>query len=108
MAIKILKKVAEDNTKVTTKKGRDPEKVIEEGKPLDHALKQDPKNIEMDKIGLSKGVTVNLGDFQSVRVDCWLTTSLENGENTQQALDRIGKEIDGRIELEVNKVRDSL
>ena len=84
-------------------------KVIgKEGLPLDHALKQDPKNLEKDKIGLSKGVTVNLGDYQSMRVDCWLTTSLIEGETEQQALNRISTIIDDRVNLEVDKVKSNM
>lgn len=107
MPIKILKKVAEKNVKVVTKKGSEPEKVVKEGMPLDHALKHDPLDLK-EKIGMSKGVTVNLGDYQSVRVDCWLTTSQENGENIQQTYNRISEIITDRIALEVTQVRNEL
>ena len=103
---KLIKK-AEENTTVERKDGK---YTVEkkDGLPLDHAMKQDPKNLETDKIGLSKGVTVNLGDYQSMRVDCWLTTSLKDGETEQQALNRISTIIDDRVNLEVDKVKSNM
>ena len=103
----VLIKKAEENTTVERKDGKN---TVEkkEGLPLEHTRKQDPKDLEKDKIGLSKGVTVNLGDYQSMRVDCWLTTSLIEGETEQQALNRISNIIDDRVNLEVDKVKSNM
>ena len=107
MAIKKIKKsvelIAEENTTVSKRNGKEVE-VVKQGIPLDHAVKQNLLSPLEQTVGLSKGVTVNMGDYQSARVDCWVTTTIEEGETVQQALSRLAEIIDTRIEVEMSKV----
>lgn len=103
----VLTKKAEENTTVKVKVGKEPEEIIKEGNPLDHARKQNqvssPNEVPQTIVGLSKGVTVNMGDYQSLRVDCWLTTPLKEGQTLQQAYDEIAELIEERISIEVER-----
>ncbi|MFI3211678.1 MAG: hypothetical protein R3Y64_11600 [Peptostreptococcaceae bacterium] len=86
MIKKPLKKV-DDNTTITVGvKGE--EKVLKEGKPLDHNIKH---NIEKSNrsVGVSTGATINMGNYESFRVDCWLTDDIQEGETQPQALQRV-------------------
>ena len=91
MAIKrkILKKNVEENTTVSTNTSGVVENV-KEGKPLDHSVKHNKlKNTKT--VGVSIGATVNMGDYQSLRVDCWLTDEVQENETHEEALTRVGK-----------------
>ena len=40
-------------------------------------------------VGVNVGSTINMGDFQSLRVDCWLTDELLDGETHTEGLQRL-------------------
>jgi hypothetical protein len=107
-----LKKQAEENTTVVKKKAREPEEVVKEGKPLDHSIKQTQREAVLDStnfspiVGLSKGVTKNMGDYQSFRVDCWLVDQVREFESEQVALERLSEIIDDRINTELDRIGD--
>jgi hypothetical protein len=44
---------------------------------------------EGDRIGVSFGVTLNMGDYQSLRAEAWAETTLREGETSTQAYKRI-------------------
>lgn len=118
MALKTKKKLetkADDNTTVTLKKGGDPEEVIKEGTPLDHEEKHQAKeegkiettNVKrVQRVGMSKGCTINMGDYQSFRVDCWVVDEVQSEESIEEAYDRLSEVIDKQIDLEVEKMND--
>ncbi len=99
---KNLKEEAKQSVRVTTKKAREPEVVIKEGTPLDQSVKKNVNDSRPVKlVGMSKGITKNMGDYESLRVDCWMSDEPLEGETTQQALDRLSKVINDQVELEV-------
>ena len=105
-----LKKQVEDNTTVTRKvAGRYGGEYTEKaGTPLDHATKHVNENkrlAERPIVGISKGVTLNQGDYQSLRVDCWLTDIVKEHETIDDAFQRVGALVDEQLEIQVETSR---
>lgn len=92
---KRLAKKAEENTTIT-KKTVDGTENIKRGVPLDHSNKHDPKSGMI--IGMSKGVTKNMDNYESLRVDIWLSDSVQEGETQKEALERIESFVDTALE----------
>jgi|AntRauTorckE6833_2_1112554.scaffolds.fasta_scaffold00366_7 hypothetical protein len=103
-----LKEQADKNTTVAKKKvvakGESEEEEVKSGVPVDHIKKHKPREKERRLIGMSKGVTKNMGDYQSLRVDCWLSDFLEEDENPIEKYQELSEVIDEQLELEVDKV----
>lgn len=95
-----LKKAAKKN--ITIKRNN---QVIKEGIPLDHDVKHDiPRNRRT--VGMNKGITRNMGDFESLRVDVWLTDEVGECESLQDALYRIETVLDEVLESAVMSMID--
>lgn len=92
---KKLAKKAEENTTVS-KKTSEGTNVVKQGTPLDHAVKHNPKSAPI--IGMSKGVTKNMDNYESLRVDVWLSDTVQEGETLEQASQRIEAFIDHALE----------
>lgn len=91
-----LRQQATENTSVSRKvAGSDPE-IVKEGTPLDHAEKRSP--YQGAKFGMSKGITKNMGDYESLRVDVWLTDEVLPGETIKEAYERVESIIDEALE----------
>ena len=95
-----LKKQAEENLSVKRNK-----KVEKEGVPLDHASKHGVP-IQTRSVGMNKGITRNMGDFESLRVDVWLTDFVADDETSQEALARVEEIIDETLEEAVLSMID--
>lgn len=105
-----LEKQAKENTTSTYKFGNCESDVIKAGTPKDHVIKYVPKESSgvkegfCPKIGLSKGITKNMDNYESFRVDVWLTDELLPGETPEEGLKRLSEIIDKQIHLEVDAV----
>jgi len=44
---------------------------------------------EGDRVGVSFGVTLNMGEYQSLRVEAWAETTIREGETSTSAYRRI-------------------
>ena len=99
---KILKKQVEENTTISTNTSGVVENV-KEGKPLEHTKKHNIKN-HSKTVGISVGATVNMGDYQSLRVDCWLTDEVLENETHEEALNRIGKIAKDHLDYEIERI----
>ena len=96
-----LKKAASVNTSVTVGQ-KNNQRMIKEGVPLDHALKHKANEQGGHRsAGMSKGVTLNMGDYQSLRVDCWLSDTVKQGESVEDAFQRVGAIIDEQLLVQV-------
>lgn len=91
---KSLSKVAEENATVTKGTSRE-QTVIKEGVPADLHTKQ--KTLR-PTVGVSIGSTVNMGDYQSLRADVWLTDEVAENETTEQAYARVTKIVHDTLE----------
>lgn len=92
----VLKQTAEKNTSIVVTKSRQEPLVIQEGTPLDQADKKDIKETASPcpRVGVGKGITKNMGDYSSLRVDVWLTDDVSMGETTEEAFTRVELVVD--------------
>lgn len=97
------KENARKNTTITKKVGREEPIVIKSGTPLDHSIKHD--SYEGAKFGMSKGCTLNMGEYESMRVDVWLTSEVFEGESIKEAYSRVEQILDEVLEESVNSTR---
>ena len=95
-ARKLQAEEARKNTTITKKVGREAPVTVNSGVPLDHTNKHNP--YEKAVFGMSKGVTKNMGDFESLRVDVWLTSEVFPDESIKEAYSRVEEIIDEVLE----------
>lgn len=100
---KSLLEQAEENTTVTKGTSKE-QKVLKEGKPNDHSRKH--LNDETPTVGVSIGTTLNMGDYESLRVDVWLTDSVQDKETVQQAYERVVGVVDKTLQEIVSQYKD--
>lgn len=96
---KSLTEQAKDNTTVTkgTKKNQ---KTLKDGVPNEHSRKHLE---EAPTVGVNIGTTLNMGDFESLRVDVWLTDKVAPTETTEQAYARVVQIVDKTLQEVVNQ-----
>jgi len=58
---------------------------------------------ESTKIGVTLGYTLNLGNFQSLRIDLAVTDSKREGENTNEAFERVYSFVEGKLAEKVKE-----
>lgn len=85
---KLLMKAKENTTVVSKVSGE--ETVLKEGTPLDHH----PKQMTNKVVGVNIGITKNMGDYESLRVDVWLTDEVQEKETVEKAYARIVRTVD--------------
>lgn len=93
-----LEAQAEQNTTVVERADKI-DHTSKQGTPLDHANKH-----FKNQIGLSLGITKNMENYQSLRVDCWLSVNYDGQTDPQQIYDKLSDVLSERLEIEVNKV----
>lgn len=101
-----LKEVARENTTISKGNHRNGFDTVKAGKPLDHEEKQKTAKSKDDifvgqTFGISKGVTKNMDNYESLRVDCWLSDVVQEGETVQEAFARVEAIIDEVLEESV-------
>lgn len=99
---KSLSEKAEENASVTKGTFKNQE-VLKEGKPNDHAPKHLNSNATV--VGMSIGSTLNMGDYESLRVDVWLSDEVQNGETIEQAYERVARIVDDTLQKVVNQYK---
>lgn len=82
---KKLTQTAKENTTVTKGTSKSQE-TLKSGTPNDHTRKHQSNE---KVVGVNLGVTLNMEDYNSLRVDCWLTDSVQEGETERQAFERV-------------------
>ena len=87
---KTLSEKAVENTQVTQGTSKD-QKVLKKGVPNDHSAKHLGG---APVVGVSIGTTLNMENYESLRVDTWLTDVVHEGETTEQAFQRVTKTVD--------------
>lgn len=87
---------ARSNVTITKKTGSNAPTTVRSGTPLDHTTKHNP--CDAVKFGMSKGVTKNMGDYESLRVDVWLIDEVQPGETIEEAYIRVEEILDRVLE----------
>ncbi len=82
---KKLTQTAKENTTVTKGTSKSQE-TLKSGTPNDHTRKHQSNE---KVVGVSVGVTKNMDNYESLRVDCWLTDTVQEGETEKQAFERV-------------------
>lgn len=100
---KSLSEQAEENTTVTKGTSKN-QTTIKEGKPNDHSRKHLDGNAPT--VGCSIGVTLNMQDYNSLRVDTWLTDTVQDNETIEQAYDRIATIADKKLNEIISLYRE--
>jgi len=60
------------------------------------------------KINVTLGYTLNLGNFQSLRLDLGVVDSKREGENTEQAFERVYKFVEDKLTEKINEAKSEL
>lgn len=61
--------------------------------------------MEDTKVSVTLGYTHNLGNFQSLRIDLGVTDSKRDGENTDQAFERVYQFVENKLTEKVNEAK---
>lgn len=100
---KSLSEQAEKNTRVTKGNSKD-QKVLKEGVPNDHSRKHHSNN-SSPVVGVNIGTTLNMGDYESLRVDVWLSDEVHANETVQQAYERVVSIVDETLQSVVSQYK---
>lgn len=95
------KKKPETKATITKTKNRKTE-VIKEEQPLEGADKF--LKHQQPTVGLSIGLTKNMGDFESLRIDVWCNDYVHEDETHDEAYNRIATLVKERIETEMDDI----
>ena len=60
---------------------------------------------EDTKVSVTLGYTLNLGNFQSLRLDLGIIDSKRDGENTDQAFERVYKFVEDKLTDKINEAK---
>jgi methyl coenzyme M reductase subunit D len=63
---------------------------------------------EKTDVSVTLGYTLNLGNFQSLRIDLGITDFVRAGENTEQALDRVYEFVEKKVIEKVEEAKKEL
>lgn len=86
----MLRKKVANNASVSIKTGKEEPVVIQNGSSVDLIDKIEPsKETQKQTVGMSLGGTFNLGSYQSLRVDVWLSDTVKDNETVDKAYDRL-------------------
>ena len=61
--------------------------------------------MEDTKVSVTLGYTLNLGNFQSLRIDLGIIDSKRDGENTDQAFERVYQFVEKRLTEKVTEAK---
>ena len=106
MKLKANKSEAKKNVSIvksSKSSGAENTTIIKEGVPVDHSPKHTPYSSV--KFGMSKGCTINVGNYESLRVDVWLTDEVAEGETVKEAYARVESILDEVLEESVLSTR---
>lgn len=60
------------------------------------------------KVSVTLGYTLNLGNFQSLRLDLGIVDSKREGENTNDAFDRVYKFVEDKLTEKINEAKSEI
>jgi hypothetical protein len=63
---------------------------------------------EETKVSVTLGYTLNLGNFQSLRLDLGVVDSRRNGETPDQAFERVYKFVEDKLTEKINEAKSEI
>ncbi len=70
--------------------------VVKQGKPIE---KHPPERVYAGQpFGMSLGITLNMDNYESLRIDCWLSDKIGEDETPTNAFARLQKILDEVVE----------
>ncbi len=63
---------------------------------------------EQTKINVTLGYTLNLGNFQSLRIDLGIVDSRRDGETINEAFDRVYDFVETKLTEKINESKDEI
>ena len=99
MKVKSLREKAKDNSRVTRGTSKEQE-TLKGGVPNDHTRKL---ITDTPMVGVSVGSTLNMDNYESLRVDVWLSDTVKEGETVETAYKRVIETVSSTLE-EVIKI----
>jgi hypothetical protein len=63
---------------------------------------------ESTKVSVTLGYTLNLGNFQSLRLDLGVVDSKREGENSGEAFERVYKFVEDKLAEKINEAKAEL
>lgn len=102
-----LRETARENTSISKGNAHNGYETLKKGKPLDYEVKQktakskDTVSFAGQTFGVSKGCTKNMDNYESLRVDCWLSDTVREGETVREAFARVEAIVDEVLEESV-------
>jgi hypothetical protein len=63
---------------------------------------------ENTKVSVTLGYTLNLGNFQSLRLDLGIIDSKRDGENTNEAFERVYKFVEDKLTEKINEAKSEI
>lgn len=97
-----IKKKLNKQTTIKKQTGKEVE-VIQESEESPRKVN---KPLASNVVGLNVGVTINLGDFQSLRIDCWASEELQPGEDKVDKLVELTELIKEHINYVSQEMQD--
>ena len=61
--------------------------------------------MEETKVSVTLGYTLNLGNFQSLRLDLGVVDSKKDGETTNEAMERVYKFVEDKLTDKINEAK---
>lgn len=106
MAKIVKSKVKQPKTNAKVTKGtKNNQTVIKEETPLEHVIKHGDVRVPNKSVGMNLGVTLNMGDYESLRVDVWCTDEVRDDETHEEAMERVSSLARARLDLEIEEIR---
>ena len=65
-------------------------------------------NNEETKVSVTLGYTLNLGNFQSLRLDLGVVENRKNGETIDQAFERVYKFVEDKLTSKINEAKSEI
>ena len=65
-------------------------------------------NNEETKVSVNLGYTLNLGNFQSLRIDVSVTDNKREGENTNEAFERVYSFVETKLQEKVAEAQGEI
>jgi hypothetical protein len=63
---------------------------------------------EDTKVSVTLGYTLNLGNFQSLRLDLGVVDSRRNGETVDQSFERVYKFVEDKLTEKINEAKSEI